>query len=156
MTNTVAEPLAPERLIELLTEQRDLYRRLRMLGARQRAQITGDRGDHLLKTLEERAVLVNELVARNQLLGPYLQKFDALSADFPEALRARTAELLREVTGLVGTILNTDEADGALLAARAQAIAAERREVFNGRTAHAAYVSQSGGVGAAVESDLRA
>ncbi len=156
MMSPAAEPLAPERLVELLTEQRDLYRRLRALGTRQRAHITGDRGDHLLRTLEERAVLVNAVAERSEILGPYLRKWDSVYPSLPDGLRTQAAELLQEVTGLVGTILSSDEADGALLAARKRAIAEDLREVTDGRTAHAAYGAHAAVVLAAVESDIRA
>ncbi len=156
MIGTVAEPLDPERLVALLSEQRDLYRRLRALGGRQRAQITGDRGDHLLNTLEERSVLVSAVAERSQILGPYLRDWDSVYASLPDGLRTLAAALLQEVTGLVGTILSSDREDEALLVARKQALAEDLREVTDGRAAHAAYGAQATVLAGTLESDVRA
>ena len=52
------ESQEPKRLITLLSEQRELYQRLRDLSERQRSLISSDRPEQLLSILRERQTLV--------------------------------------------------------------------------------------------------
>jgi hypothetical protein len=139
--NTVAQPDAA-RLLELLTQQRDLYRSLRDLSEQQRALIAGDRPEMLLNILRERQDLVTRLARLNEDLGPYRRNWDAFHASLPEAHRNQASALLHEINALLRTILRTDQEDGALLSARKQAVQAQIGGVADGRAANAAYAAQ--------------
>lgn len=141
--------LDAKRLIELLSRQRELYRSLRALSEQQRSLISGDRPERLLTILRERQDLVSSLARLNEDLGPFRRNWDAMHAALPEAERAQASELLHEINGLLRVILRTDQEDGALLAARKQAVAAAITDVAGGRTANAAYARQANPTGAA-------
>ena len=135
--------LDPTRLIDLLARQRDLYRNLRELSERQRNLITGDRPELLLSILRDRQDLVTALARLNNELGPFRRNWDSVYAALPEARRAAASELLREINGLLRVILQTDQEDGALLAARKQAAGAALHDLAGGQVANAAYARQA-------------
>lgn len=144
----------PERLVTLLTRQRELYRGLRTLSERQRATISGDRPELLLEILRERQDIVAALARLNEELGPFRRNWDSAFGGLPENRRAETTELLSEINALLRTILKTDQEDSALLAARKSAISAQLAEVSGSRAVGAAYARQASS-GGAVSADIR-
>ncbi len=139
-------PNAPDasRIVALLTRQRDLYRELRALSEKQRNTITGDRPEMLLSILRDRQELVNELARLNHEMGPLRRNWEAAYAALPAGEREQAAALLQEINGLLRVILRTDQEDGALLAARKQAVAAEIAGLAGGQQVNAAYARQAG------------
>jgi hypothetical protein len=114
-------PNEPRGLIALLTQQRDLYLKLRVLSDKQRSMISGDRPGLLLEILQERHDLVAALARLNESLSPFRRDWDANYAALPEEERGQASALLREINGLLAAILRTDQEDEALLAARKHA-----------------------------------
>lgn len=136
--------LDPHTLVTLLTQQRELYQKLRELSDRQRALIAGDRPERLLSILRERQDLVTALAALNNELAPYRRNWDEMYAALPAPHRVQASALLQEINGLLRVILRTDQEDGALLSARTQAVAGELRAVSGGQAANTAYARQGG------------
>ncbi len=134
----------PKRLIGLLTEQRDLYQRLRDLSERQRSLISSDRPEQLLNILRERQTLVAALARLNEQLAPFRRNWDVLYQGLPAGLRVTANELLQDINGLLRAILKTDQEDSALLATRKQLVSQRLREVDGGHTANTAYARQAG------------
>jgi hypothetical protein len=149
-----ATQLDPNHLISLLSQQRDLYRRLRELSDRQRALIAGDRPEMLLSILRDRQDLVTGLARLNGELGPFRRNWDAMYAALPEEHRRQSSDLLQEINGLLRVILQTDQEDGALLSARKEAVAAEISKTSGGQAANAAYARQSGSNNDSQSSDV--
>ena len=143
MESSTATP-APQRLLSLLKQQRDLYRRLQELSERQRTLISGDRPELLLNILRDRQTLVSSLAAVNEELSPYRRNWQQVYDALPEATRQTASGLLEEINGMLQVILRADQEDQALLSARKQAVARSLSEVSGGRTANAAYARQSG------------
>ncbi len=137
-------PHTPHGLIALLTQQRELYCKLRALSDKQRSMISGDRPALLLEILHERHDLVAALARLNESLAPFRRDWDANYAALPEDERGQASALLREINGLLAGILRTDQEDEALLAARKQAIAADLAATTGGRVVNAAYARQAG------------
>lgn len=135
--------LNAQRMIELLTQQRDLYQGLRELSVKQRTMISGDRPELLLNILRDRQDLVTSLARLNDELGPYRRNWDSLYAALPEADRAAASAVLHEINGLLREILRADQEDSALLSARKQAVGAELADAAGGRAANDAYARQS-------------
>jgi hypothetical protein len=131
--------LDPARLVRLLGEQRDVYARLKELSAQQRGLIAGDRSEALLAILGERHALVKTLVRLNDELAPYRRAWDDVYAGLPAAQRRDVSQLLKEVNDLLRVILTTDQEDGAMLAARKQAVAGEIVGLAGTRSASSAY-----------------
>jgi len=136
--------VAPEGLIDLLREQRDLYRRLQELSDRQRNLISGDRPELLLNILRDRQMLVESLARVNQQLSPYRQSWQEIYATLPPADRQTASSLLDEINGMLQLILKADQEDQALLSARKQAVARSLNDVSGGRVANTAYAQHAG------------
>jgi len=132
-----------EPLIALLSEQRDIYLRLRTLSEQQRGLISSDRPDTLLQVLHDRQAMVARLARLNEQLAPFQGRWESGLAQLAPDVRARATALLDEIKSLLGHILKTDQEDSALLSARKQAVARELSETAGGRTVHAAYGAQS-------------
>jgi hypothetical protein len=147
-------PLEPHGLIALLTRQRDLYLKLRVLSDKQRSMISGDRPALLLEILHERHDLVAALAHLNESLSPFRRDWDANYAALPEDERGQASALLREINGLLAGILRTDQEDEALLAARKQAIAADLAATTGGRVANAAYARHASGASGPAAADI--
>lgn len=133
----------PNRLITLLSQQRDLYRQLGELSKKQRSMISGDRPELLLDILRDRQELVTALARLNEELGPFRRNWDTAYSALPEARRAQASEILLEINGLLRVILRTDQEDGELLSARKQAVAAQMADVSGGKVANTAYARQA-------------
>jgi hypothetical protein len=148
------EPQQPQHLIDLLSEQRDLYGRLRELSEQQRTLITGDRPETLLSILRERQTLVGALIRLNEQLAPFRRNWEREHAALPQDLRAQADHLLRDINGLLREILRTDQEDGHILAARKQAVGQQMDALADGRSANAAYAHKSAPDGAAHAADM--
>lgn len=128
-----------DRLIALLTEQRNLYARLRELSRQQRVLVGGDRPEKLLTILRERQQFVVELARLNEELGPFRRQWDPMYAALPPERRKQATALLAEINGHLREILDADREDSALLSARKEAVAADLSGLAGGRAAGAAY-----------------
>lgn len=126
-------------LITLLTEQRDLYARLRALSEKQRSLITGNRPELLLNILRERQLLVGALTKLNERLAPYRRGWESTYAQLPEPQRKAANALLTEINGMLRVILRTDQEDSALLSSRKQAVGQQLGVLAGGQTVNAAY-----------------
>ncbi len=143
--------LDPNRLIALLSQQCDLYERLRDLAERQGGMITGDRPDMLLTVLQERQTIVQALTRLNEQLGPYRRSWEIVYGDLKTPQKQQAGDLVKRINDLLGGILKTDDRDRATLAARKQAVANELSGLSGGRLANAGYatVRTAGDAGAA-------
>lgn len=152
--STATRQLDPNRLTNLLAQQRDLYRRLRELSDKQRALIAGDRPEMLLSVLRDRQDLVTALARLNDELSPFRRNWDAMYANLPPDQRAAASTLLQEINGLLRVILKTDQEDGALLSARKQSIATDLASVTGGQMANNAYAQRGAALGSARTADV--
>ena len=144
------EPSGPadsERLIELLSRQRDLYQKLKELSERQRGMIAGDRADLLLGILQERQAHVNELTLLNQQLSPFRRKWDQTLASLSGDTRQNVSKLLAAINTLLSGILASDKEDGTLLSARKQMVASELSGLSGGRIANQCYARSTPAAG---------
>lgn len=135
------------RLIELLEEQRTLFRQLRRLADRQQALIQADDVKPLLGLLADRQRLVDGLLGVNEQLAAYRKNWSAVYSGLDEGLRRRIAGLLEEANASFGTILQCDSRDSAALSAKRQEVGGRLMAVGNGSRARAAYAAASGGTG---------
>lgn len=151
MMKNTSQQSRVERLIELLTEQRDHYQRLRRLSEQQRSLICGDRPEQLLSILQERQALVNALTRLNAHLAPFRREWDEMYAALPETARHAAGTLLTEINAALQVILQNDQQDGDLLAAKKQLVADELSELGGSRAASAAYARAAGTTAAGIE-----
>ena len=136
--------LNPDRLVDLLRRQRDLYARLRDLSERQRNLITGDRPEMLLNILRDRQELITALAGINERLSPFRRDWDGIYSRLPQETSEIVSALLREINEVLGVILKTDDEDSKLLAARKQMAAASLSGMVGGAAANQAYARHTG------------
>ena len=105
----------PKCLITLLTEQRDLYVRLRELSEQQRSLISSDRPEQLLNILRERQSLVGALARLNEQLAPLRRNWEGMYRGLPTDARDQANNLLQEINGLFALSLAGGAARLALL-----------------------------------------
>jgi hypothetical protein len=137
------ERLNPERLMRLLTEQRELYRGLEALSQRQRSSITGDRPEALLDVLTQRQRIILALGRVNEQLAPYRERWAEAYAQLSESARRQAAALLDEINSTLRTILLADHEDGAMLSVRRQTLSRELGRTADGQAANSAYARQA-------------
>jgi hypothetical protein len=135
-------------LVKLLEEQRTYYRRLRILADRQRTLVMMDDAGPLLDLLAERQRAVDALAALMARMAPYRSRWTQLYRDLDDASRRQVTDLLEEVNGSIGSILQSDSQDTATLQARQQGRAEQLSTICAGQRAGAAYAS-AGSVAAA-------
>ncbi|MCG3126149.1 MAG: hypothetical protein CHACPFDD_00979 [Phycisphaerae bacterium] len=135
----VNPPNDAERLLALLSEQRDRYLTLRELSRRQRTLITDDRPDLLLTILTERQGLVSALARLNDELAPFRRDWNQTYGTLSEVARQAVSKLVTEINELLSEIMKTDREDGKLLSIRKQMIEDETSGLSGGRLANASY-----------------
>ena len=141
----------PAEALALLTEQRDLCRRLSGFAETQRSLITGDEPERLLTLLADRQQLLDRLSVVGTRLRPLQQNWREVRAGLSSSQAQAADALIAEVNQLLAGILHADETDAQLLSAKKNATAQSMREVGRGRQAGAAYAATgtAGGTAAA-------
>ena len=143
MVHDMAEQMLSEmRLIELLTHQRSLYRKLKVLAERQQALVSHDDTEALLKLLAERQKLVDGLVKLNEQIAPYRQQWSTFFGSLSTERRDEISDLLEEVNTSLGSILKNDARDTAVMNVRRERVSSDIGHVDGGRRATAAYGGQ--------------
>ena len=132
-----------EAWIHLLSEQRDLYVRLRALTDSQHALITGDEPQRLLTVLGERQKLIDRLERLAQRMRPYRQQWPQMRSELTPAEAEQVDRLLGEVDALLAGILEKDKADTQLLAARKCSVGQAMATLKKGKQAGAAYAASA-------------
>lgn len=138
-SHTASTWMDPQRLLRLLGEQRELYSKLKDLSARQRGLVSGDEPEKLLQLLAERQGLVMRLAHLNQEFAPFRRNWQAVYDQLPPESQRQASGSLEEINEMLRFILQADQQDGALLAARKQSVANSLSELSGGRAVHAAY-----------------
>ena len=116
-------------LIDLLTQQRDVYVQLKGLSDQQAPLIAGGAGEQLLAVLSQRQRLVDALGCLNEELTGCGQRLGELIATLPEAQRDRLRSLMEQVDSLLKAINEQDDRDHHELQAFQQKIASEMNQV---------------------------
>lgn len=126
-------------LIDLLSEQRELYRQLGQLAGGQRALITGESPEQLLGVLVQRQRVIDRLENVTGRLRPYQQNWRAVRSRLSSEDGRRADQIVAEVNALLKAILEKDAADAELLAARKSSIGQAMESTKAARHAGAAY-----------------
>lgn len=137
-------PTEAEEIIRLLSAQRDLYALLGRLAERQRGLITGNESQQLLKILAERQRVLAALGKITERLRPYQERWQEirrqLSAEEVTSVDALVADMQQQLA----TIIEKDEADVKLLAARKETTTQTMKGLKHRRDAGAAYAASAG------------
>jgi len=127
------------RLTELLTQQRDTYRRLRDLAMRQRGAIESDQPETLLQILADRQRAICELNEINAQLEPFRSRWDDIRQVLAAPERLKVSDLVAEVQQLLVAILDQDEGDCDVLKQRTQQARRTATAAAVGQQVNAAY-----------------
>ncbi|MEM1109896.1 MAG: flagellar export chaperone FlgN [Planctomycetota bacterium] len=136
-----------DQLIDLLTQQRDLYRSLDLLSGKQQQIVADGQAEQLLGVLSERQVVVDQLTATNRELAPLRSRMseiaDTAAADKRQSLRS----LVDEVQSMLESIIQRDEEDRQTLEASKAKVGQELAKVKTAPAAINAYKANAGGYG---------
>ena len=147
VTDTTVDPReTPEEVLGLLRAQIPLYIKLESHALRQRSLITGDDSRSLLSLLADRQRISADLARLASRLKPVRRDWASYRQGFTPAQREEADRMLAEIHEHLQRVIETDEQDARLLAARKQAVADELRATHSASQAVSAYRTSSGGV----------
>ena len=127
------------RVIDLLTQQRLLYRQLRELAQQQTSLIDGSDPEMLLKVLAGRQRLIDKLTAIDRELVPIRADWQKIAARLSNTQRQEVQFLVTEVEKILGEILIRDEKDTKRLSGRQQQVVAKIQSASTGKRMNQAY-----------------
>ncbi|MCG3137962.1 MAG: hypothetical protein HJJLKODD_01818 [Phycisphaerae bacterium] len=128
-----------ERLIPLLRQQVTLYLQLLQLSRQQRELITREDPQPLLSLLAERQQVVEALGRAQAEMAPLQQYWRMNFGMIPPEVRREAEGLLQKISEALKGILEADETDSRLLAARKVQTTREVTTVTVSQQAHRAY-----------------
>lgn len=140
-TNAAVGANETTRVLTLLSHQRELCVQLGALANQQRALITGEQPEHLLAVLGERQSVLERLGGIAAQLRPFQQRWREVREAMSPAQGQIVDRLVGEVNTMLSSILQKDEADAQLLAARKNVAAQSLSDMKQTRAAGAAYAA---------------
>lgn len=135
----VHRPVDVLKLVQLLTQQRDLYQQLKALSDQQATLIHEGQTDHLLSLLAQRQRLVDALTRLNQDLTEKRRAIPDLQEALEPLQRERIHKIMDEVDGLLHAIIEQDDRDRRELEAARGHVGAQLNQVHRGGAAAHAY-----------------
>ena len=135
-----------EGLIDLLGQQRAIYRQLYELTGRQAQLVKDGEAEPLLELLARRQSLIDELTQINARVEPYKKSWSSLWPRLDSGSQQRVQSLIDDVQGLLDEIVAQDEKDRAALSARRDEAGAGLRHVRAGSAVNRAYGRPTGHV----------
>ncbi|MFW6059651.1 MAG: flagellar export chaperone FlgN [Phycisphaeraceae bacterium] len=141
MTEPTVRPSRADvgRLIERLSQQRDLYQQLKALSDQQGQLIADGQGEQLLAVLAQRQGLVDQLAQLNEQLAPFKEHWPTLSDQLDAAQRQQVNGLLEEVETLLESIIQQDDRHREQLQAAKQQIGRQLEQTHTAGRALNAY-----------------
>jgi flagellar biosynthesis/type III secretory pathway chaperone len=128
------------RLERLIARQTELYEQLLEMTESQRDLIDGDdEGEALVELLRARQGYVDEVAQHNELLEPFVSRWEELSASLDEATRASLTEKLSQLMELIDRMVKRDEAGREAIEARREALSGELNTISRNKTAVSTY-----------------
>jgi hypothetical protein len=133
-----------EHVLSLLRAQAALYEQLDACSAKQRSLIGLDDSKPLLDLLAERKETTDALTRVSDLLGPVRRRWDAVRAAFTPEQKHEAECLLGKVKGCLKRLIERDEVDARMLAAKKQLTAQALGATHSSTQAISAYRDSSG------------
>ena len=131
-------------LIDLLSQQRLLYRQLWELAQKQSGLVDGNNPEMLLRVLAARQRLIDRLRGIDRELKPIRDEWQEIARSLPGPQRQKAQKLVEEVQQILGEIIARDEKDTEALSGHQRGVAEEIQTAAAGRRVHQAYVRNSG------------
>lgn len=98
-------------LIDLLTEQRDLYSQLKTLSSQQAQCIRDSSTERLLALLSKRQAVIDSLSRSNTQVAPYRERWPSICESVDPSQRRRVGEILDEIGQMLNDVVAQDERD---------------------------------------------
>lgn len=134
------------RLINLLNQQRLLYRQLQELAQKQSGLVNGSDPEMLLRVLAGRQRLIDRLTALDKELEPIRRDWQEIAQMIPPQQRQEAQSLVESVQEILGEIIARDETDSQTLGRQRERVAGEIRTATAGRRVNNLY-AKAGPVG---------
>jgi hypothetical protein len=148
MGNQETKVESTSRVLEMLREQAALYGRLEDHARRQRLLVTGADATPLLGLLADRQRLSAELAELGAALTPVRVDWEMYRGALSEPERDEADQLVAQSAAALSRVIESDEEDARVLAARRSLTARELQSTRAGRAAMAAYRGAGDGGGA--------
>ena len=132
-------------LLDLLAEQRELYRELKNLSGQQARCIREGSTERLLALLSQRQSVIDGLSRSNTRVAPYRERWPAISEVVAPSHRRRVREVLDEIERMLNEVVEQDERDRAELKGVQSQIGTQLNQVGKAGQAVRAYSSPSSG-----------
>lgn len=130
-------------LIELLTQQRLLYRQLSELAQKQTSLVDGSNPEMLLRVLAARQRIIDRLSNIDRQLRPIREEWQQIASTLPPDQREQVQNLVEEVKNILGDILVRDKKDTQVLSGQQQKVAGQIKSAAAGKRVHQAYGQQN-------------
>lgn len=134
----------PQEVLLLLRAQRQLYGKLESIAEKQRSLITGDNSNELLGVLELRQRIAGALAELGQRLAPARERWDTYLSAFDNRQREEAESILASIRCSLQRVMERDDTDVKLLAARKQVVTEAMQSTHNSRQAIHAYGAAGG------------
>ena len=130
-------------LIQLLTQQRLLYRQLRELAQKQGDLVDGRNPEMLLRLLAARQRIIDRLRGIDKELKPIRDEWRQIASMLPAPQQQAAQRLVAEVQEILGEIIARDEQDTKTLSGQQQQVAGDMQTTAAGKRVHQAYAQNS-------------
>jgi len=130
-------------LIQLLTQQRLLYRQLRELAQKQGELVDGSNPEMLLRVLAARQRIIDRLRGIDKELKPIRDEWRVIASKLPAPQQQEAQKLVAEVQEILGEIIARDEKDTKVLSGQQHQVAREIKTAVAGKRVHQAYAQSS-------------
>lgn len=128
------------RLERLIQRQTELYEQLLEMTSSQAELIDrDDGGEALIELLRARQGYVDEVAQHNELIEPFVGKWDELSAALDEATRASLTEKLGRLMELIDRMVKRDDEGREAIASRRETLSGELNNISRNKTAVSTY-----------------
>ncbi|MGB0714380.1 MAG: flagellar export chaperone FlgN [Phycisphaerae bacterium] len=144
-SDSAAQQDSPHEVLILLRAQRQLYVKLEAIAEKQRGFITGDNSSELLTILADRQRVSKALAEIGQRLAPAREHWDSFVTAFNHEQREEAETIIASIRGSLQRVMERDDMDVKLLAARKHVVSKAMEATHNSRRAVHAYGSSGGG-----------
>ena len=128
-------------LLDLLTQQRDLYSQLKSLSSQQAQCIREGSTEQLLALLSQRQAVIDGLSRSNLQVAPYRERWPSILGLVDPAQRQRVRAILDEIEQMLNEVVAQDERDRAELKGVQNQIGSQMTQVGQASRAVRAYGS---------------
>jgi len=132
-------PQWAQTLLELLDEQREIYRDLSQLSDEQSNLVAEGDAESLLGLLGRRQALIDRLVQINARIEPFKQQWPDLWNELDDELRESVRQRIDEVKALLDHIIDQDERDRVALASHRSSVSRQLDHLNRGAAVNRAY-----------------